>query len=181
MIIITTIHSTCSSFCAYSRHILYSAFVDDIALWRNLIVRFLASCTPRMRNISIHCQTTSFDLVLNIFAKAPRNANSNIRVTCPPPVIPRPRRHWSVAIDPGDWIIDVFLSIVSLSRRRAIDSAHLAITWPEVYRVTAVVIVAYGTKVRRYNWHSAGSTGWPFLMLEYKYVFQKNMSDCLII
>ena len=24
-----------------------------------------------------------------------------------------------------------------------------------------------GTKVRRYNWHSAGSRGWPFQMLKY--------------
>ena len=25
-----------------------------------------------------------------------------------------------------------------------------------------------GTKVRRYNWHSARSMGWPFPMLKYK-------------
>ena len=28
-----------------------------------------------------------------------------------------------------------------------------------------------GTKVCRYNWHSAGSRGWPFPMLKYKYIF----------
>jgi len=28
--------------------------------------------------------------------------------------------------------------------------------------------VTYGTKVCRYNWHSAGSLGWPFPMLKYK-------------
>jgi len=28
-----------------------------------------------------------------------------------------------------------------------------------------------GTKVCRYSWHSAGSLGWPFLMLKYKYFF----------
>ena len=30
----------------------------------------------------------------------------------------------------------------------------------------------YGTKVCRYNWHSAGSTGWPFAVLKCKYIFQ---------
>jgi len=29
--------------------------------------------------------------------------------------------------------------------------------------------VAQGTKVRRYNWHSAGSLGWPFPMLKYQF------------
>jgi len=24
----------------------------------------------------------------------------------------------------------------------------------------------------RYNWHSAGSLGWPFPMLKYKYIFK---------
>jgi len=28
-----------------------------------------------------------------------------------------------------------------------------------------------GTKVCRYNWHSAGSLGWLFPMLKYKYIF----------
>jgi len=26
-------------------------------------------------------------------------------------------------------------------------------------------------KVCRYNWHSAGSLGWPFPVLKYKYIF----------
>jgi len=31
-------------------------------------------------------------------------------------------------------------------------------------------------RVCQYNWHSAGSLGWPFPMLKYKYIFQiKNM------
>jgi len=33
----------------------------------------------------------------------------------------------------------------------------------------------YGTKVRRYNWHSA--EGWPFPMLKYKYIFQAILSS----
>jgi len=28
-------------------------------------------------------------------------------------------------------------------------------------------------KVCRYNWHSAGSVGWPFPTLKYKYIFFK--------
>ena len=37
--------------------------------------------------------------------------------------------------------------------------------------------VAYlrGTKVCRYNWHSAGSLGWPFPMTEYKFFFSNKM------
>jgi len=27
-------------------------------------------------------------------------------------------------------------------------------------------------KVCQYNWHSAGSLGWPFPMQKYKYIFQ---------
>jgi len=43
-------------------------------------------------------------------------------------------------------------------------------------RFTRFTIVASslrkGTKVRRYNWSSAGSLGWPFPMPKYKYIFQ---------
>jgi len=34
--------------------------------------------------------------------------------------------------------------------------------------------VGIGKEVCRYNWRSAGSLGWPFPMLQYKYIFQKN-------
>jgi len=34
---------------------------------------------------------------------------------------------------------------------------------------------AQGTKVCRYNWHSAGSLGWPFPTLKYKYVFSNRI------
>ena len=36
------------------------------------------------------------------------------------------------------------------------------------------------TKVCRYNWHSAGSTGWPFSMLKYKYVFQIKRTEAIL-
>ena len=34
-------------------------------------------------------------------------------------------------------------------------------------------------KVRRYNWHSAGSLGWPFPVLKYKYIFQINYTEAI--
>ena len=35
--------------------------------------------------------------------------------------------------------------------------------------------LALGTKVCRYNWHSAGSLGWPFPTLKYKKNFRYNI------
>ena len=40
--------------------------------------------------------------------------------------------------------------------------------------------VCYGTKVCRYNWHSAGSMGWPFPMLKYKYIFQIKYTEAIL-
>jgi len=37
-----------------------------------------------------------------------------------------------------------------------------------------------GTKVRRYNWHSAGSLGWPFSVLKYKYIFQIKYTEAIL-
>ena len=31
----------------------------------------------------------------------------------------------------------------------------------------------------RYNWHSAGSLNWPFLMLTYKYIFQIKYTEAI--
>ena len=36
------------------------------------------------------------------------------------------------------------------------------------------------TRVCRHNWHSAGSTGWPFSMLKYKYVFQIKRTEAIL-
>jgi len=38
----------------------------------------------------------------------------------------------------------------------------------------------YGTKVCRYNWHSAGFLGWPFSMLKYKYIFQIKYTGTIL-
>jgi len=37
-----------------------------------------------------------------------------------------------------------------------------------------------GTKVCRYYWHSAGSLGWPFPMLKYKYIFQIKYTEAIL-
>jgi len=34
---------------------------------------------------------------------------------------------------------------------------------------------------RRYNWHSAGSLGWPFPMLKYKDIFQIEYTEAISI
>jgi len=31
-----------------------------------------------------------------------------------------------------------------------------------------------------YNWHSAGSLGWPFLMLKYKFFFQIKYTEAIL-
>jgi len=35
-------------------------------------------------------------------------------------------------------------------------------------------------KLCRYNWHSAGSMGWPFPMLKYEYIFQIKHTDAIL-
>jgi len=35
-------------------------------------------------------------------------------------------------------------------------------------------------KVCRYNWQSAGSLGWPFPMLKYKYIFQTKYTETVL-
>jgi len=34
--------------------------------------------------------------------------------------------------------------------------------------------------VRRYNWHSAGSLGWPFPARKYKYIFQTKYAEAIL-
>ena len=35
-------------------------------------------------------------------------------------------------------------------------------------------------KCGRYNWHGAGSLGWPFPMLKYKYIFQIKYTEAIL-
>jgi len=37
-----------------------------------------------------------------------------------------------------------------------------------------------GTKVCRYNWHSASFLGWPFPVLKYKYIFQIKYTEAIL-
>jgi len=36
------------------------------------------------------------------------------------------------------------------------------------------------TKVCRYSWHSAGSLGWPFQVLKYRYIFQIKYAEAIL-
>jgi len=38
----------------------------------------------------------------------------------------------------------------------------------------------YGTKVCRYNWHSAGSPGWTFPTPKYKYIFKTKNTEAIL-
>ena len=38
----------------------------------------------------------------------------------------------------------------------------------------------WGTKVRRYNWHSAGSLGWQFPMLKYNYIIRIQYTEAML-
>ena len=40
--------------------------------------------------------------------------------------------------------------------------------------------VSWGTTACRYNWHSAGSPGWPFPTLKYKYIFQIKHTEAIL-
>ena len=42
-------------------------------------------------------------------------------------------------------------------------------------RFLAKQTTQWGTKVRRYNWHSAGSLGWPFLNAKIIYIYSANI------
>ena len=37
-----------------------------------------------------------------------------------------------------------------------------------------------GTKVCRYNWHSAGSLGWSFPVLKYQYIFRIKYTEAIL-
>jgi len=63
---------------------------------------------------------------------------------------------------------------------------HRRLIWEERYTteiarfaVSTEYFLLQGTKVRRqaYNWHSAGSLGWPFSVLKYQYIFQMKYTE----
>jgi len=64
-----------------------------------------------------------------------------------------------------------------LNPHRAEDpNAIMQIRWP----VTGELRSILGTRVCRYNWHSAGSLGWPFPMPNYKYIFQIKYTEAIL-
>jgi len=56
-----------------------------------------------------------------------------------------------------------------LRPRAAANHVQLTVTAAVVDLQIQIKVRLQGTKVRRYNWHSAGSLGWPFSVLKYTY------------
>jgi len=48
-------------------------------------------------------------------------------------------------------------------------------------RRASAIGTIYGTKVCRYNWHSAGSLDRPFPMPKYKYIFQIKYMEAIFV
>jgi len=64
-------------------------------------------------------------------------------------------------------------------RALALGPIRLLVLYEE--RTSAeVVLGSRGDIVRRYNWHSAGSVGWPFPMLKYEYIFQIKYTEAIL-
>jgi len=49
-----------------------------------------------------------------------------------------------------------------------------------VFSYFSAHVFQYGSKVCRYNWHSAGFLGWPFPMLKYKYTFHIKYTEAIL-
>jgi len=45
---------------------------------------------------------------------------------------------------------------------------------------TLLLLPCQGPKVCRYNWHSAGSLGWPFPVLKYRCIFQIKYTEAIL-
>ena len=63
------------------------------------------------------------------------------------------------------------LSAIYCRRHLDIQLSNVAF---RVFQLCRQLWSLWGTKVCRYNWHSAGSLGCPFPMLKYKYIFLKQ-------
>jgi len=48
---------------------------------------------------------------------------------------------------------------------------------PTAYKQSSMI---KETKVCRYNWHSAGSPGWPFTMVKDQYIFQIKYTEAIL-
>ena len=63
--------------------------------------------------------------------------------------------------------------------RRHVPSRLYVSDGPATYFSHLCARRAWGTKMCRYNWHSAGSPGWPFPMLNKKYIFQIKYTEAI--
>jgi len=63
---------------------------------------------------------------------------------------------------------------LKLNYKRELYATLLLCSFQPHRHIKAIPVVTHtqGTKVCRYNWHSAGSLGRSFTMLKYKYIFQ---------
>jgi len=76
---------------------------------------------------------------------------------------------------------------VGLSRAHICDRNRTLtslIFYPHVYQQSNEPHLPFtpqqGTKACRYNWHSAGSVGWPFPMQKYKNIFQIKYTEAIL-
>jgi len=68
-----------------------------------------------------------------------------------------------------------------MQRCRALAVGPIRLLVLDEERTSAeVVLGSRGDIVRRYNWHSAGSVGWPFPMLKYEYIFRIKYTEAIL-
>jgi len=66
--------------------------------------------------------------------------------------------------------------VVELTKRRSSLRQHVC----PLQFIVLWCLFLLGTKVCRYNWHSAGFLGWPFPMLKYQYIFQIKYTEAIL-
>jgi len=66
--------------------------------------------------------------------------------------------------------------VVELTKRRSSLRQHVC----PLQFIVLWCLFLLGTKVCRYNWHSAGFLGWPFSMLKYQYIFQIKYTEAIL-
>jgi len=67
-----------------------------------------------------------------------------------------------------------------VSSRSGVATLRTAIHLLLTYLLRAGNVASWGTKVCRYNWHSADSLGWPFPVLKDEYVFRTKYTEPIL-
>ena len=75
------------------------------------------------------------------------------------------------AVVAGRPVRNRYLAVCVAFKRTCVRCSHLPASTSSAPHQARRNFVT-GRTVRRYNWHSAGSLGWPFPMINYKYIFQ---------